>query len=299
MIHNWKDRQELIAKARRIEQLGYQTLLVPDHLRGQFAPIAALATLAACTNHIRIGSLVLANDFRQPVMLAREAATLDVLSDGRFELGIGAGWRQGEYEQAGIPYDPAPVRINRMAEALDVIKGYFSGEPYSFSGEFYTVSNLTGFPHPLQPHIPLLAGGGGKRMLQIAASKADIVSLTLKSLPDGSGPDWADGSTEATTRKIGWIEEAAGERFGDLEINIMTNTIAVTDDRAAAAEKAAQWRKIPVNQVLDSPHAFIGTVEQICADLQRRREQFAISYIALPEMFAEPFAAVVAQMAGK
>src|SRR5438876_677403 len=192
-VHGSKSRAEWIGIARQAEALGYSTLLIPDHLGDQLSPIPALVAAADATSTLRIGSLVFDNDFRHPVMLAKEAATLDVLSGGRFELGIGAGWLRSEYEQAGIPYDPPGVRVGRMEEALQIIKGLFADRPVTFSGTYYKVSALEGQPKPVQrPHPPILIGGGGKRILSIAAREATIVGFLPIVRPDGSGPDLTD-----------------------------------------------------------------------------------------------------------
>ena len=155
IAYDAQSKEEWVAKARRIEQLGYATLLVPDHLGKQLASVPAILTAAEATRSLRVGSYVFANDFRFPVMLAKEAATLDVLTGGRFEFGIGAGYLRSEYEQAGLPYDAASVRVSRLEETIQVVKGFFADEPLTFSGRYYTVTNLDGFPKPVQrPHPP-------------------------------------------------------------------------------------------------------------------------------------------------
>src|SRR6266568_4197945 len=178
-VHQARSKEEWIALAQQAESLGYSTLQMPDHLGDQFAPVPALLAAAEATHTLRIGSFVFDNDFRHPVMLAREAATLDLLSGGRFELGLGAGWNRSEYEQAGIPYDSPGVRVSRMEEALHIIKGLLADGPVNFSGKYYTVTDLEGHPKPVQrPHPPILIGGGGKRLLSIAAREATTVGFT-------------------------------------------------------------------------------------------------------------------------
>ena len=251
---------------------------------------------------MRLGTFVLANDFRNPVLLARDVATLDVLSGGRFELGLGAGWRQGEYAQAGIPYDPARVRIDRLAEALQVLTGYFGAEPFAFAGEHYTVAELDGQPKPVQrPRPPFLVGGGGQRILSLAARQANIVSIIPRSLPEGSGQDSADWTTatEAATRqKLAWIREAAADRFAALELNAMVYAVIVTDDRRAAAGQLAGRFGLTEDEVLASPHILVGSSEQMVDDLRVRREMVGLSYITVPEYFMETFAPVVERLAG-
>ncbi|MFN8679477.1 MAG: LLM class F420-dependent oxidoreductase [Thermomicrobiales bacterium] len=302
MIHSGSTRQALVDTARRVEALGYSTFLLPDHLDQPVSALPALAVAAEVTTQVRLGTFVLANDFRNPVLLARDVATLDVLSDGRFELGLGAGWRQGEYAQAGIPYDAAPVRINRLAESLQVLAGCCGDGPYAFAGEYYTVAELDGQPKPVQrPHPPFLVGGGGKRILSLAARQADIVSIIPRARPEGRGQDSADWTTatEAATRqKVAWVREAAGDRFAALELNAMVYAVLVANDRRAAAGQLAGRFGLPVDEVLASPHVLVGSVDQIVDDLRARREAFGISYITVPEYFMEAFAPVVERLVG-
>lgn len=302
MIHSGATRQALADTARRVEALGYSTFLLPDHLDQPFGALPALAVAAEATTQVRLGTLVLANDFRYPVVLAKDVATLDLLSGGRVELGLGAGWRQGEYAQAGIPYDAASVRISRLAESLQVLAGCFAEGPFAFAGEFYTVAELDGQPKPAQrPRPPFLVGGGGKRILSLAARQADIVSIIPRARPEGSGQDSADWTTatEAATRqKLAWIREAAGDRFAALELNAMVYAVMASDDRRAAAGQLAGRFGLTSDEVLASPHALVGSTEQMVEDLRSRREAFGISYITVPEYFMEAFAPVVERLAG-
>jgi probable F420-dependent oxidoreductase len=302
MVHSGGSRQDLADNARRVEALGYHTFLLPDHLDQPLGALPALAVAAEATTQLRLGTLVLANDFRHPVLLARDVATIDQISGGRFEMGLGAGWRRGEYEQAGIPYDAAPVRINRLAESLHVLAGCFADGPFSFAGEFYTVAGLDGQPKPVQrPRPPFLVGGGGKRILSLAARQADIVSIIPRARPEGSGQDSADwtSATEAATRqKLSWIREAAGERFATLELNAMVYAVMVADDRRAAAGQLAGRFGLTTDEVLASPHILAGSIEQMADALQFRREVFGLSYITVPEYFIEAFAPVVERLSG-
>lgn len=300
IAHNATSKDEWRTKARRIEQLGYSTLFVPDHPGGQLAPVPAILAAADATKALRVGSYVLNNDFRHPVMLAKEAATLDVLSDGRFELGLGAGYDRSEYEQCGILYDPAPVRVRRLEEALQVVKSLFAEQSTSFSGNFYTITNLSGFPKPIQrPSPPLLVGGAGKHMLSLAAREATIVSIAAKSLPDGSGLDVTDTTEASTMQKIHWIHQAAGERFDRLELNIIIFAVVVTEDRSQAFEQLAGRFQTTEEQMPLIPHCLIGTLDQISDVLQERREKYGISYISVFEESAEVFAPVVANLTRK
>lgn len=295
-------RAEWIGKAQQAEALGFSTLLVPDHLFGPLAPLSALAAAAEATSTIRLGTFVLGNDFRHPVMLAREAATIDVLSEGRLELGLGTGWLRTDYTQSGIPFDPPGIRVSRLEEAVHVIKGMFADEPLTFSGTYYTVDNLDGQPKPLQrPRPPILIGGGSKRMLSIAAREADIVSVNVRTTAEG-WTDPASDNADATQEKVDWVREAAGDRFADLELNILVTSSMVIDNRRHGAQRILdQWR-IPgprpsVDELLALPSTLIGTVDQIVEELQERRERYGISYIVVREPI-EQFAPVIERLAG-
>jgi probable F420-dependent oxidoreductase len=287
-------------KARRAESIGYSTLNLPDHLGDQLAPIAALMSAADATTRLRICSLVFDNDYRHPVLLAKEAATLDLLSEGRLDFGLGAGWLVADYEQAGIPLDPVGVRIDRMAEALTIIKSFFAGGIVSFAGKHYKVEGLEALPAVLQkPHPPIVLGGGGRRMLQLAAREADIVSVNYN-LSEGrvNRKVARTGLAEATAEKLGWIKEAAGDRFSDIELAVSIFVANVTDDRESMAEALAQGIGCEPSDVLEIPHFLIGTVEQIVDDIRARRERFGISSLAIPGEVAETLAPVVERLTG-
>jgi len=303
-----QSRNEWVTAARRTEDLGYATFLIRDHFIQepfgyQFAPLAALMTAANVTQTLRVGSLVFDNDYRHPLVLAKEAATLDLLSDGRFELGIGAGWLRSEYEQAGLVFDAPGVRVDRLEEALHVIKGLFAEEPLTFSGHHYTVAGLNSFPKPVQrPHPPLLIGAGSRRMLSLAAREADIVGILPKALPNGTiSADVAERSAATMAQKLEWVRQAAGERFHEIELS-MVITIAITaNQRQRAAQFANErgWSGIPVEQVLEMPSVFIGSVEQIIEEMLARRERYGFSYYVVSDESMEAFAPIVARLAGK
>ena len=200
-------------QARRVEDLGYSALLMPDHFGDQLAPVPALAAVAAATTTLRMGSLVFCNDYRHPFVFAKEAATLDVLSEGRFELSLGAGWMRTDYDEAGLPYDPPVVRVTRFEEAVQVVQGLLRTDgPFTFDGEHYQVHGHALAPRPVQqPGPPLIIGGGGKRVLSFAAQHADIVSINVN-LREGTGgaETAADATPERTRQKIAWVKEAAG-----------------------------------------------------------------------------------------
>jgi probable F420-dependent oxidoreductase len=284
---------------RHVGALGYSTFLALDHFVRGFDPIAELAAAATATSRLRVGSLVFDNDFRHPALLAKAVASIDVISGGRFEFGLGAGWLKEEYDQSGIPFDPAGVRIERMVEALHLIKQTFVEEQTTFHGTYYHVTDLILPPKPVQqPHPPIVIGGGSKRVLSIAAQEADIVSITTRALPDGA-KDFHDMTAEATDRKIGWVRDAAGDRFPDIELNVMSTSVEITDDRDAAAQRLANQFDLTPEEILGSPTVLIGTPDQIAETLMERRERFGFSYITVLEAVYEEFAPVVERLAGR
>jgi probable F420-dependent oxidoreductase len=298
-----------LEKAKRVEQLGYSTLLLRDHFIAepfgdQFAPLTALTAAAMVTSTLRIGSMVLDNDYRHPVVLGKEIATLDVLSGGRFEFGLGAGWMDKEYEQAGLSFDAPGTRISRLEEALSIFKGLFAEEPLTFSGKYYTITDLPGFPKPLQrPHPPILIGAGGKRMLALAAREADIVGLLsgpiTTSEPVEDNP--ADYSPERYAQKIEWLREAAGSRFSQLELSLVTTPV-VTNNRRQGAEQVAQkrsWSGVSHEEIFKMPNLFIGSPEQIAEQMLERRERFGFSYYMIIDRVMEECAPLVEQLSGK
>lgn len=295
------------ATARQAEQLGYSTLFIRDHFIAepfgdQFAPLIALMAAADATTTLRVGSLVLDNDYRHPVMLAKEAATLDVLSGGRFELGLGAGWAKTEYQQASLSFDAPGVRVSRLEEALHVIKGLFAPEPLTFSGTYYQIDHLDGFPKPIQrPHPPILLGASGKRMLAIAAREADIVGILNGDFSTGIAiDDPLKRSPEAVTEKIQWIRQAAGERFEQVELSTVIAPILTSDRRREAEHYAGEhgWDAIPSEDVLAMPSIFIGSVDQIVEQMQERRARYGYSYYIVSDADMETTAPIVARLAG-
>jgi probable F420-dependent oxidoreductase len=286
--------------ARKVEDLGWSTLTVADHLDESLAPIPALTAAADATTTLRIGTMVLANDYRHPVVVAKEAATIDVLSDGRFELGLGAGWTTADYEQAGFPLDRPGVRIDRLAEAIEVVRGLWAAGACSFAGDHYRITELDGLPKPVQPGGPMLVvGGGGQRILRLAARTADVVAVNVN-LAAGVIDERAfpDGVPEATDRKLGWIREAAGERFERIELQARIHLAMVTDDRAGVLDELAPAFGLTAEQAAETPHALIGTVDQICDQLVERRERWGISYLGLSQAQLDDFAPVVSRLAG-
>jgi probable F420-dependent oxidoreductase len=288
-----------VERARRVEQLGYSILVVPDHFRDHLAPVPALTAAALATTRLRVGSLVFSNDFRHPAVLAKEAATIDVLSGGRFELGLGGGWLRAEYDQTGIPFDAPGTRIERLEEAVTIIKGLLAGERVTFAGRHYTIADLEGRPIPVQrPHPPIAIGGGGRRTLTLAAREASIVGLVPRARRDGSGLDMTDLSDAATREKLEWVRSAAGDRFDSLEIHALIQAVAVADRRTAAADDLASRFKVARDVVLETPYVLLGTIKEMCESLRQRRERYGISYLTVFERDMEVFAPVVAQLAG-
>lgn len=291
----WRER------AQAVETMGYTTFFLPDHFNDQLGPIAALMAAADATTALRIGSLVFDNDYRHPVVLAKEAATLDLLSDGRLDLGIGAGWMVADYEQSGIPYDSAGTRIERMEEALQIIKKCFTGQTFSFSGKHYSINGFEGSPLPVQkPHPRLLLGGGGRRMLHLAAREADIVHVNYNLNEGRINPKLVQtGMAAATDQKLAWIREAAGDRVDSIELGYTVFFANVTDDRESMASALAPSIGFETADVLEMPHFLIGTIDQIVEDLKSRRERYGFSDVIFPGEAAEQLSPVVERLAGK
>ena len=299
-VHTAPSGEDWARFARRAEELGFSSLFMPDHFGDQLAPVPALMAAADATTDLRIGSLVFDNDYKHPVVLAKEAATLDLLSGGRLELGLGAGWMSSDYEQSGIQHDRPGVRIDRMEEGIEVIKGLFGQGPFDFNGKHYTISAMDGLPKPTQqPRPPLLIGGGAERVLSIAGREADIVGIN-PSIVSGrvDGAAARSGAAEVTDQKLEWVKASAGDRFDQLELNMLTFAVVVTDDREGTIEAMAPMFGLPPEAVADYPHAWVGTIEQICEDLQRRRERWGVTYLVVQSDVMEAAAPVVAALAG-
>ncbi len=286
--------------ARKIEDLGYATLTVSDHLDDQLALTPALMAAADATSELRIGSLTYCNDYRHPVLLAKEAATIDRLSGGRLELGVGAGWMATDYQQAGLTMDPPGARIERLGEALEIITGLWDEGPVTFSGHHYRIQGLEGWPKPVQsPRPPILIGGGGRRVLSLAGRSADIVGLNI-ALPAGriderAGPSATD---RATLDKVAWVREAAGARFDQIELQVRVHLTMLSDDRRAVAEAVGPSMGVTPDEALESPYALVGTTEEIIEQCQARRERFGISYVGVGLDALDIMAPVVAHLAG-
>jgi probable F420-dependent oxidoreductase len=297
-----RSRKEFTELARKIEALGYSTMFVPDHfVDHDLAPTVALTHSAAVTDQLRVGTFVLGNDYKHPVVCAREMASLDLLSDGRLELGIGAGWMTADYERAGIPLDPPGARIDRLAESIAVLKGLWAEGPFTFEGRHYRIDGLDGEPKPVQrPHPPLIVGGGGRRVLSLAAREADIVGINAN-LRSGKADDPTTAPSmnlDATDQKLAWVRDAAGARFDDLEIQVLAGFVHFTDDSRSIAEAMAPFFESTPEQVLESPVALVGTADEMVETLQRRRERWQMSYFVVPAESIDETAPIVAKLAG-
>jgi probable F420-dependent oxidoreductase len=280
--------------ARKVEDLGFSALVMQDHFGAQFAPLPALVAAGAVTTRLRLATLVLDNDFRHPAALAKEAATVDVLTSGRLELGLGAGWMASDYSKTGIVYGEPAERFGRLRETVRIVKAFFTEpESVTFKGKYYQVEGLDASPKTAQAPPPLLIGGRQKQMLQFAAREADIVSISMLDRFAGvlNPPTYAE--------KAGWIKEAAGERYGEIELHVNASNIAVTDDAQGALAAIAERTKITPQEALNTPQTLVGSVDAIVERLQMWRETCDVSYFNLQRRYMDQFAPVVARLAGK
>jgi probable F420-dependent oxidoreductase len=305
-VNVWRagSRAEWVEKARKIEDLGYGVLTVPDHLADLFAPMPAVLSAAEATKHLRVGTNVLNNDLRHPVLVAREAATVDVLTDGRLQLGLGAGSIKSEYDEAGLGFDPGGTRVERLSEAVTIIKGLLNGEQVTFAGQHYRVTGHTIAPPPVQRlHPPILIGGNGPRLLTLAAREADIVGFSGITFRGGGAapPDLSGWRLSGVDKRVRLVREAAGkERYARLELNVLVQRVIVTDDRRRTAEElTSRWTQLSADEILQSPYVLIGTVDQMVEDLQARRERWDFSYYGTSEPYLDAFAPVVERLAGR
>jgi probable F420-dependent oxidoreductase len=287
--------------AREVEAMGYSSMFVPDHFDEGLGPIAAMATAATVTTTLNVGTLVFDCDFRHPAVLARELATIDQLSEGRLEVGLGAGWKRLDYDRSGIPMDPPKVRVDRMIEHTKVLRGLFANEPVTFAGEHYRITDLDGTPKPYRAGgPPILIGGGGRRVLRFAAQAADIVGVNA-SIHSGEIDTAAahDALPERIDEKVEWVRDAAGDRLAALELNVWLAVAEVTDDTPGMAEVLAVVFESDPKTVLASPLALVGNASEIADRLHERRERWGYSYICVPGDKARDFAPILAPLSGK
>ena len=301
----WRER------ARRAEALGYSALHLADHVLGpgpaieksnhpvqELAAVPAMMAAADATTTLKVGCRVFCIDYQHPAVLAKQAATIDLLSDGRLELGLGAGWLAAEYEALGIPLDPPGKRIARLAETIAAFRALFSGDEVSIGGESIRLAGFAGAPR--RPFPPLMVGGGGRRVLSLAAREADIVSLNFNNRSGVIGPDGVRSSTAgATAEKIGWVKAAAGARFDRLELEIGAYFTFVQPGAEKIAAGLGQAMGLSQDEMLRHPHGLFGSVDAICEELERRRAEYGISYVTVGDNALESFAPVVARLAGR
>lgn len=296
--------QELAVRARRAEELGYHAVVVPDHLLGRLAPIVTMASVAAVTTALRVSAFVMNNDLRHPAVVGADLASIDVLSGGRLDVAIGAGWNRPEYDAIGIVFDPPPVRQARLAESVAILKKTFAGESFSFTGEHYTITDyLPGPPSVQRPHPPFFIGGGSRRTLALAGREADIVGLAPR-ISSNVAVDARSLTFDSTREKIEWVREAAGDRFASLTFNIYPSVwpITVTDNLRPEARKVLDHLRtrssveLTEDEVIASPHLFIGSINRLVEKFQQLREELGISSIMLGEI--DELAPVVERLAG-
>lgn len=296
--------REWAEKARRIEGMGYTTLGVPDHLAEMLAPIPAAIGAALATTRLRVGANVLNNDLRHPVLVAREAATADFLTGGRFQLGLGAGHMKAEYDEVGMTFDRGAVRVARLAETVTIVKALLRGERVTFAGHYYRIADHAIHPRPVQsPHPPILIGGNGRALLTLAAREADIVGLTgITFAAGGTRPDVTACRATTIDERLALIRSAAGDRFASVVLEALVQRVRITtsarDDRRAAIAEFARDQLTP-DEALESPFTLIGSIEQLADLLHARRERWGISSFTVFEPAAETLAPLIAQLSGR
>lgn len=303
--------RRFVKLAQKAEELGFDSFMIPDHLGNQVGPIAALGALAVATDKMRIGSAVLVNDFRHPAVLAKDLTTIDQISGGRLEVGIGAGWLKDEWDKAGIAFESPDIRIERLEESVAVLDVLLRGQPCHFQGKHYQVEGLQGSPRPRQgPRPPIAIGGGGPRILAMAAKYADIISLVPSTTRDGK-LKLSEITMEKSIERVDWIRDAAGDRFGDIELNWTITTMLISDDREQTAEMVlgALGQGFPpnmevdttltVDQILESPFIAIGTFEEIADQIRDVRARTGMSYVGIFPGQMDAFAPVIPLLAGE
>jgi probable F420-dependent oxidoreductase len=286
--------------ARKTEDLGYTTLYLPDHFGDQWSPTVAMTIAAEVTSTLRVGALVYDVDYRHPIMQAKEAATLDLAYPGRTIFGFGAGWMKTDYEEAGIAYDSPGTRIDRMKEALTIMKELWANGTCTFKGEHYTITNAQGFPRPSTPGgPPVVIGGGGKKVLTIAAQMADTIGVNPSLAAGAVGPEVAQTALADVYReRITWIKDAAGDRFDSLDLQVLTFMTSIVPNREEVIANIAPMFNVSPEAALEIPLIMIGTEEQIVEQLQQRREEFGFNDIVVQGDVMDAFAPIVAKLAG-
>lgn len=293
-MSEWRDL------ARRVEELGYSTVFVPDHFDEQYGPLVALSVAAEATTRLKVGSLVFDNDYRHPLVLAKECASLDLASEGRLEVGLGAGWLRSDYEQSGIAYDPPGVRVERLAEAIEIVTALWRHERVDFEGAHYRLSGARGLPRPFSEGGPrLIVGGGGRRVLELAARHADVVGVNTSLRAGEVGPEAvAAAKAERYAERIAWVREAAGERLGEIELQSLVFFAEIGRPQEVVADELAAVVGFAPQDIIASPIGLFGTEDEIVDTLRQRRERWGFSYWVLHEAEIETFAPVVARLSG-
>ena len=286
--------------ARKIEDLGYSTLYIPDHFEDQYGPLVALTVAAEATSTLRVGSLVLDNDYRHPLVLAKECATLDLASEGRFEAGLGAGWMRTDYDESGISYDDPPVRVARLEEAVAVMKALWSEDLVDFEGEHYHLEKAHGLPKPHTPGgPPLVIGGGSRRVLRLAAETAAVVGINPSLRSGNVGPETIATTTAAHyAERVEWVRRYAGDRIDEIELQSLVFLAQIGRPRAEVAAEISQVVGFPPEEVAASPIGLFGTEDEIVESLLERREKWGFSYWVLHEAEIDSFAPIVSRLAG-
>ncbi|MEU8566875.1 TIGR03621 family F420-dependent LLM class oxidoreductase [Streptomyces pathocidini] len=294
-----KDAATWREQARRTEELGYSALLVPDHMGQEWGPLVSLALAAEHTSRIALGTLMLAANLRQPAVLYKELATLELAAPGRLEIGLGAGWLATDATRAGLPFEPAGARIRRLDEAVSIIRRLWDEGTATHDGDYFSAAGAVGEPRP-NP-VRWAMGGGGPQMLRTAVRHADIVSLSAR-LSSGRKDNsfGASATAERFDERVRWVREAAGARIHDIELQTLLFAAAVVPDSARYADRVlSRMFGLPAEEALDSPLALVGNADEICERLHVRRERYGISYWVVPAAQLESFAPIVARMAGK
>jgi len=294
-----KSRKELREAVRRADDQGYAAFLTPDHFEGiDLAVGPVLAAVAQLSDRLQVGSLVYGNDFRHPLLLAREMATLDLLSDGRALCGIGAGWYQGEYDKVGLAWDSPAKRVARLEEAVPLIKQAWSGRTFSHSGEFYQVKDYAGIPQPVAPR--LMIGGGGRRVLSLAGREAQTVNLVTQ-LDLGFGTDSRKFTEDELQQKVDWVRQAAGARFTEIELSVTVFYGGVSHSPEEKLASVLDQQGYTLEQAQSSPSYLFGTRQQVLERLRYLRQQYGISSFYLSQMGVdlESMAPIVGELAGQ
>lgn len=292
---------EWVGRVQRLEELGYSAVLMPDHMLGTqlWSVFPALAAAAMAAPTIRLGTLVLANDFRNPLLLAREVATLDVVSKGRVELGLGAGWSLRDYESLGIPYERGRVRVARLGEAVTVLKRLFTEDEVTFEGHHYRLRKAQLGPKPTQqPHPPIHIAGGGREILRLAGREADIVGIVSMATSTGGVPNDREVTYEAAAEKVGWVREAAGEQFGSIELSMFLD-VTLTDDPERTVRELAERLERPPERITRSVYRVVGTIDDVRARILKMRDELGITYFCMRGAHVEELGALVRELNGR